>query len=193
LICFGTITIEPQFGILNFEPRTGTNTDYGWQIRPNPVPSILLPSAFPGHRPERNKGKTSGRSGANYEHLGIRSEIDSPLKPRKKQLLIMKKSSSILAAALQLLACAGLFPETSAAKVDDSSTANATISERLARVRTALINQSQSDAKDAGIQLTGWGNWHNGWRNWGNGWRKWGNGWRNWGNGWRKWHNWGNF
>jgi rSAM-associated Gly-rich repeat protein len=105
----------------------------------------------------------------------------------------MKKSSSILAAALQLLACAGLFPETSPAKVDDSSTANATISERLARVRTALINQSQSDAKDSGIQLTGWGNWGNGWRNWGNGWRKWGNGWRNWGNGWRKWHNWGNY
>jgi hypothetical protein len=98
----------------------------------------------------------------------------------------MKKSSSILAAALQLLACAGLLPETSAAKLDESSTANATISERLARVRTALIQQSQSDAKDPAFQLTGWGNWHNGWRNWRNGWR-------NWGNGWRKWHNWGNY
>jgi hypothetical protein len=80
----------------------------------------------------------------------------------------MKKSTSILAAALQLLACAGLFPDTSTAKVDDSSTANANLSERLARVRTALIQQSQTDAKDAGIQLTGWGNWGNGWRNWGN-------------------------
>jgi rSAM-associated Gly-rich repeat protein len=93
----------------------------------------------------------------------------------------MKKSSSLLAAALQLLACANLIPNTSSAKVDTDSS-QATISERVARVRTAIVEQTKSPSDNPGVQLTGWGNWHNGWRNWGNGWRKWGNGWRKWGN-----------
>jgi rSAM-associated Gly-rich repeat protein len=102
----------------------------------------------------------------------------------------MKKTPSILAAAVQLLACAGLFPATGAAKVDSSTNSDATISERIARVREAIAEQAKSAPESNGIQLTGWGNWHNGWHNWGNGWRKWANGWRNWGNGWRKWGNW---
>jgi rSAM-associated Gly-rich repeat protein len=97
----------------------------------------------------------------------------------------MKKSSSLLAAALQLLACASLMPNTGSAKVDTTDSAQATISERIARVRTAMVEQTKPVTDDSNIHLTGWGNWHNGWRNWGNGWRKWGNGWR-------KWHNWGN-
>ena len=94
----------------------------------------------------------------------------------------MKKSSSLLAAALQLLACASLIPNTGSAKVDTTDSSQATISERVARVRTAMVEQTKPVKDDSSIHLTGWGNWHNGWRNWGNGWRKWGNGWR-------KWHN----
>jgi rSAM-associated Gly-rich repeat protein len=94
----------------------------------------------------------------------------------------MKKSSSLLAAALQLLACASLIPNTGSAKVDTTDSSQATISERVARVRTAMVEQTKPVTDDSSIHLTGWGNWHNGWRNWGNGWRKWGNGWR-------KWHN----
>ena len=94
----------------------------------------------------------------------------------------MKKSSSLLAAALQLLACASLIPNTGSAKVDTADSSQATISERVARVRTAMVEQTKPVTDDSSIHLTGWGNWHNGWRNWGNGWRKWGNGWR-------KWHN----
>jgi hypothetical protein len=101
----------------------------------------------------------------------------------------MKKTPSILAAAVQLLACAGLFPTDGAAKVDTSVNSDETISQRIARVREAMVEQAKSASETNGIQLTGWGNWHNGWHNWGNGWRKWGNGWRNWGNGWRNWHN----
>lgn len=98
----------------------------------------------------------------------------------------MKKSSSLLAAALQLLACAGFLPNTTSAKVDSTDPSQTTISERVARVRTAIVEQSQPPSDQNGIQLTGWANWHNGgWRNWGNGWRKW----HNWGNGWRKWGN----
>jgi|HubBroStandDraft_4_1064222.scaffolds.fasta_scaffold800937_1 rSAM-associated Gly-rich repeat protein len=107
----------------------------------------------------------------------------------------MKKSSSLLAAALQLLACAGFLPNTTSAKVDSTDPSQATISERVARVRNAIVEQAQTPSDQTGIQLTGWGNWHNGWRNWGNGWRKggwgkgawgkggWGNGGRRWGNG----------
>ena len=94
----------------------------------------------------------------------------------------MKKSSSLLAAALQLLACASLIPNTGSAKVDTTDSSQATISERVARIRTAMVEQTKPVTDDSSIHLTGWGNWHNGWRNWGNGWRKWGNGWR-------KWHN----
>jgi rSAM-associated Gly-rich repeat protein len=94
----------------------------------------------------------------------------------------MKKSSSLLAAALQLLACASLIPNSGSAKVDTTDSSQATISERIARVRTAMVEQTKPVTDDSSIHLTGWGNWHNGWRNWGNGWRKWGNGWR-------KWHN----
>ena len=94
----------------------------------------------------------------------------------------MKKSSSLLAAALQLLACASLMPNSSSAKVDTADSSQATISERAARVRTAMVEQTKAVTDDSSIHLTGWGNWHNGWRNWGNGWRKWGNGWRKWGN-----------
>jgi rSAM-associated Gly-rich repeat protein len=94
----------------------------------------------------------------------------------------MKKSSSLLAAALQLLACASLIPNSGSAKVDTTDSSQATISERVARVRTAMVEQTKPVTDDSSIHLTGWGNWHNGWRNWGNGWRKWGNGWR-------KWHN----
>jgi rSAM-associated Gly-rich repeat protein len=94
----------------------------------------------------------------------------------------MKKTSSLLAAALQLLACASLTPNTSSAKVDTTHSSQATISERVARVRTAMAEQTKPASDDNDIQLTGWGNWHNGWRNWGNGWRKWHN-WHNWGNG----------
>jgi rSAM-associated Gly-rich repeat protein len=94
----------------------------------------------------------------------------------------MKKSSSLLAAALQLLACASLMPNTGSAKVDTTDSSQATISERVARVRTAMVEQTKPVTDDSSIHLTGWGNWHNGWRNWGNGWRKWGNGWRKWGN-----------
>jgi len=94
----------------------------------------------------------------------------------------MKKSSSLLAAALQLLACASLIPNTGSAKVDTTDSSQATISERVARVRTAMVEQTKPVTDESSIHLTGWGNWHNGWRNWGNGWRKWGNGWR-------KWHN----
>jgi rSAM-associated Gly-rich repeat protein len=96
----------------------------------------------------------------------------------------MKKSSSLLAAALQLLACAGFSPNITSAKVDSTDPSQASISERIARLRTAIVEQAQPPSDQTGIQLTGWGNWHNGgWRNWGNGWRKWGNGWRKWGNG----------
>jgi rSAM-associated Gly-rich repeat protein len=94
----------------------------------------------------------------------------------------MKKSSSLLAAALQLLACASLIPNSSSAKVDPTDSSQATISERVARVRDAMVEQTKPVTDDSSIHLTGWGNWHNGWRNWGNGWRKWGNGWRKWGN-----------
>jgi len=94
----------------------------------------------------------------------------------------MKKSSSLLAAALQLLACASLIPNSGSAKVDTTDSSQATISERVARIRTAMIEQTKPVTDDSSIHLTGWGNWHNGWRNWGNGWRKWGNGWRKWGN-----------
>ena len=97
----------------------------------------------------------------------------------------MKKSSSLLAAALQLLACAGFLPDTTSAKVDSTDPSQATISERVARVRTAIVEQSQSTSDQSGIHPTGWGNWGNGLRKWGNGWRYWGNGWRKWGNGWR--------
>jgi rSAM-associated Gly-rich repeat protein len=100
----------------------------------------------------------------------------------------MKKSSSPLAAALQLMACAGFLPNTTSAKVDSTDPSQATISERVARVRTAIVEQTKSTSDQSGIQLTGWGNWHNGWRNWGNGGRRWGNG--GWHNGWRKWGNW---
>jgi rSAM-associated Gly-rich repeat protein len=94
----------------------------------------------------------------------------------------MKKSSSLLAAALQLLACASLVPNSTSAKVDTTDSSQATISERVARVRTAMVEQTKPVADESNIHLTGWGNWHNGWRNWGNGWRKWGNGWHKWGN-----------
>jgi rSAM-associated Gly-rich repeat protein len=94
----------------------------------------------------------------------------------------MKKSSSLLAAALQLLACASLIPNSGSAKVDTTDSSQATISERVARIRTAMVEQTKPVTDDSSIHLTGWGNWHNGWRNWGNGWRKWGNGWRKWGN-----------
>ena len=94
----------------------------------------------------------------------------------------MKKSSSLLAAALQLLAYASLVPNSSSAKVGTADSSQATISERVARVRTAMVEQTKPVTNDSSIHLTGWGNWHNGWRNWGNGWRKWGNGWRKWGN-----------
>ena len=94
---------------------------------------------------------------------------------------MMKKSSSLLAAALQLLACASFIPTSSSAKVDPTDSSQATISERVARVRIAMVEQAKSTSDDSSIQLTGWSNWHN-WRNWGNGWRKWGNGWRKWGN-----------
>src|SRR5215469_15237839 len=97
----------------------------------------------------------------------------------------MKKSSSILAAALQLLACAALVPDSTSAKVDTTDESQATISERVARVRTAMVEQAKTTTDENGVQLTGWGNWHNGWRNWGNGWRK--GGWGNWGKG-----GWGN-
>jgi hypothetical protein len=97
----------------------------------------------------------------------------------------MKKSSSLLAAALQLLACAGFLPDTTSAKVDSTDPSQATISERVARVRTAIVEQAQSTSDQSSIHPTGWGNWGNGWRKWGNGWRNWGNGWRKWGNGWR--------
>jgi rSAM-associated Gly-rich repeat protein len=100
----------------------------------------------------------------------------------------MKKSSSLLAAALQLLACASLTPNSGSAKVDPTSSSQATISERIARVRTAMVEQTKQDADEGSVQLTGWGNWHNGFRNWGNGWRK--GGWGNWGKGgWKKWGN----
>lgn len=108
----------------------------------------------------------------------------------------MKKSSSLLAAALQLLACASLIPNSGSAKVDPTNSFQATISERVARVRSAMVEQTKKDTEQGGAQLTGWGNWHNGWRNWGNGWRKggWGNGggggWGKWGKGgWKKWGN----
>jgi rSAM-associated Gly-rich repeat protein len=87
----------------------------------------------------------------------------------------MKKSSSLLAAAIQLLACASLIPNSSYAKVDATDSSQATISERVARVRTAMVEQTKSPSTQGTIQPTGWGNWHNGWRKWGNGWRKWGN------------------
>jgi rSAM-associated Gly-rich repeat protein len=90
---------------------------------------------------------------------------------------------------LQLLACAGFLPNTTSAKVDSTDPSQATISERVARVRTAIVEQAQSTSDQNGVQLTGWGNWHNGWRNWGNGGRRWGNGGRNWGNGGRNWGN----
>jgi rSAM-associated Gly-rich repeat protein len=90
----------------------------------------------------------------------------------------MKKTSSLLAAALQLLACASLIPNSSSAKVDTTDSSQATISERVARVRTAMAEQTKPASDESTIQLTGWGNWHN----WHNGWRKWGNGWRKWGN-----------
>jgi hypothetical protein len=100
----------------------------------------------------------------------------------------MKKSSSLLAAALQLLACASLMPNTGSAKVDTTDSSQATISERVARLRTAMVEQTKQDSEPGGAQLTGWGNWHNGWRNWGNGWRK--GGWGKWGKGgWKKWGN----
>jgi rSAM-associated Gly-rich repeat protein len=99
----------------------------------------------------------------------------------------MKKSSSLVAAALQLLACVGLLPNTSSAKMDTTDPSQASISERIARVRAAMVEQTKTAADNSGIQLTGWGNWGNGWRNWGNGWGKWGKG--GWGNGgWGKWH-----
>jgi rSAM-associated Gly-rich repeat protein len=98
---------------------------------------------------------------------------------------MMKKTSSLLAAALQLLACASFIPNSSSAKVDTTDSSQATISERVARVRTAMVEQTKPASDESSIQLTGWGNWHNGSRNWGNGGRKWGNGWRKWGNGWR--------
>ena len=108
----------------------------------------------------------------------------------------MKKSSSLLAAALQLLACASLIPNSSSGKVDPTTSSRATISERVARVRDAMVEQTKQDTEQGGAQLTGWGNWHNGWRNWGNGWRKggWGNGggggWGKWAKGgWKKWGN----
>ncbi|MBV8273981.1 MAG: rSAM-associated Gly-rich repeat protein [Verrucomicrobia bacterium] len=94
----------------------------------------------------------------------------------------MKKSSSLVAAALQLLACASLIPNSGSAKVATTDSSQATISERIARVRTAMVEQTKPVTDEGSIHLTGWGNWHNGWRNWGNGWRKWGNGWRKWGN-----------
>jgi rSAM-associated Gly-rich repeat protein len=94
---------------------------------------------------------------------------------RTKEKSLMKKSSSLLAAALQLLACANLIPNTSTAKMDSTDSSQATISERVARVRTAMVEQNKSPSDNSGVQLTGWGNWHNGWRKWGNGWRKWGN------------------
>jgi rSAM-associated Gly-rich repeat protein len=96
--------------------------------------------------------------------------------------LLMKKTSSLLAAALQLLACASLTSNGTSAKVDTTDSSQATISERVARVRTAMVEQTKPASDDNDIHLTGWGNWHNGWRNWGNGWRKWHN-WHNWGNG----------
>jgi rSAM-associated Gly-rich repeat protein len=100
----------------------------------------------------------------------------------------MKKPSSLLAAVLQLLACASLLPDNSSAKVATPDSSQATISERVARVRTAMVEQTKQDADQGSAQLTGWGNWHNGWRNWGNGWRK--GGWGKWGKGgWRKWGN----
>jgi rSAM-associated Gly-rich repeat protein len=100
----------------------------------------------------------------------------------------MKKSSSLLAAALQLLACASLMPNTGSAKVDTTDSSQATISERVARLRTAMVEQTKQDSEPGGAQLTGWGNWHNGWRNWGNGWHK--GGWGKWGKGgWKKWGN----
>jgi len=107
----------------------------------------------------------------------------------------MKKSSSLLAAALQLLACISLTPNSGSAKVDPNNSSQETISERVARVRSAMIEQTKQDTEQGSAQLTGWGNWHNGWRNWGNGWRKggWGNGgggWVKWAKGgWRKWGN----
>ena len=107
----------------------------------------------------------------------------------------MKKSSSLLAAALQLLACASLIPTSGSAKVDPTNPPQSTISKRVARVRSAMVEQTKQDTEQSGAQLTGWGNWHNGWRNWGNGWRKggWGNGgggWGKWGKGgWKKWGN----
>jgi hypothetical protein len=94
----------------------------------------------------------------------------------------MKKSSSLLATALQLLACASLLPTSSSAKVDTTDSSQATIAERIARVRTAMVEQTKPATDESSIQLTGWGNWHNGWRNWRNGWRNWGNGWHKWGN-----------
>jgi rSAM-associated Gly-rich repeat protein len=94
----------------------------------------------------------------------------------------MKKSSSLLAAALQLLACASFITNSSSAKVDTTDSSKGTISERVTRIRTAMVEQTKPVTDDSSIHLTGWGNWHNGWRNWGNGWRKWGNGWRKWGN-----------
>jgi hypothetical protein len=107
--------------------------------------------------------------------------IDQRLHFKNEKKSAMKKTPSILAAAVQLLACAGLFPTTGSAKVDTSTNPNATISQRITRVREAIVGQAKSASESNGIQLTGWGNWHNGWHN----------GWRNWGNGWRKWwHNW---
>src|SRR5579859_187896 len=90
----------------------------------------------------------------------------------------MKNTPSMLAAVLQLLACAGFVAHTSSAKVNNSESPNGTIAERAARLRTAMIEQAKSTSDENGVQLTGWGNWHNGWRNWGNGWGKggWGKG-----------------
>jgi rSAM-associated Gly-rich repeat protein len=107
----------------------------------------------------------------------------------------MKKTPSILAAALQLLTLAGLLPVASSAKVNTPDPADGTISERVARLRTVMIEQAKSTTDENGIQLTGWGNWGNGWRNFGNGgWGKiapWGKG--GWGNGggWGKGAPWG--
>jgi hypothetical protein len=102
----------------------------------------------------------------------------------------MRKTASMLAAAMQLIACVGT-TKTAVASPESNDTTKLTFSQRVAKVRQLITEKAQSVGQAGNTSASiNWVNWRN-WGNWGKHWHNWHN-WRNWPNwrNWRNWHNW---
>jgi len=93
----------------------------------------------------------------------------------------MNKPTSILAIAVQIVACASMLPKSASLSVETRTVPRMSLSERAAKIRQILSQNLSGVADDKGIKLAQW------WNNWGN-WPNWGN-WNNWNN-WLNWSKW---